>query len=379
MDVATHKKADLDMEIDSPTASLLGGASASSSSVSAPLLPKEEKLVLFGVLDISSWSEVNQATILAGGALSCSLLFAYLQEKVFLIPGFHFHGFMTLITTMTYCACAMVERIGTGDLERRALWRDYATLSLFTMAGMYFTNWSLTYVNYPTRILAKSSKVIPVMLVGMLLQGRFYSRLEYLSATILAAGIALFTMGDAYESPRFDVRGLVLISLGVFADAITANYEEAKFFRSNSCSQAEVMFYSSAFASVWTFITMLGSDELTSALAHASEHPEVVPSTVTFAILGYSSVIFILLLIKRFGATNAEIVKSCRKVFSIVISFVAFEKKVGRLHLIGGGLFALSVVLGVQIKAKKAAARREAARHLKDGQMDEKVYESVGA
>ena len=284
---------------------------------------------------------------------------------------------MTLLTTLTYCACAMVERIGTGDMERRAQWRDYATLSVFTMAGMYFTNWSLTYVNYPTRILAKSSKVIPVMIVGMLLQGRYYSRLEYLSATILAAGIALFTMGDAYESPRFDVRGLVLISLGVFADAITANYEEAKFFRSNSCSQAEVMFYSSAFASVWTLATMMGSNELFDALEHASKHTEVVPSTVTFAVLGYSSVIFILLLIKRFGATNAEIVKSCRKVFSIIISFAAFGKTVGRFHLIGGSLFALSVVLGVQIKAKKAAARREASRLQKDGVPEEQVYESV--
>ena len=83
------------------------------------------------------------------------------------------------------------------------------------------------------------------------------------------------------------------------------------------------------------------------------------------------------MLIKRFGATNAEIVKSCRKVFSIIISFAAFGKKVGNLHLIGGGLFALSVVLGVQIKAKKAAARREASRLHKDGHVDEVAYESV--
>jgi len=57
--------------------------------VTKPLLAavekKEEKLVLFGVLDITHWGETNQAIILAGGALACSLLFAYLQERVFLI------------------------------------------------------------------------------------------------------------------------------------------------------------------------------------------------------------------------------------------------------------------------------------------------------
>jgi hypothetical protein len=75
---------------------------------------EKQKLILFGLIDLTEWNETNQAIILAGGALMCSLSFAYMQEKVFLIPGFHYHGFMTLLTTLTYCACAMVERWFTG-------------------------------------------------------------------------------------------------------------------------------------------------------------------------------------------------------------------------------------------------------------------------
>lgn len=41
----------------------------------------KEKLVLFGVLDLTDWSENWQASVLAGGALVSSLGFAYLQEK----------------------------------------------------------------------------------------------------------------------------------------------------------------------------------------------------------------------------------------------------------------------------------------------------------
>jgi adenosine 3'-phospho 5'-phosphosulfate transporter B3 len=342
--------------------------------VSEPLVtsaPQKEKLIVFGLVDLTEWSENSQAAVLAGGALLSSLGFAYLQEKVFLIPGFHFHGFMTLLTTLTYMVCAFIERVGTGETHRRAPMRDYVQLSVWTMAGMYFTNWSLTYVNYPTRILAKSSKVIPVMIVGMIVQGRYYSRLEYLSAFILAAGITLFTMGDAYDSPRFDVRGLALISIGVFADAMTANFEEARLFRTHHCSQAEVMFFSSGFSAVWTLATMLGSDELFDAVAHARENTQVIVWTVLFASLGYSSVVFVLLLIKRFGATNAEIVKSCRKVFSIIISFLAFGKTVGHLHVLGGALFTLSVALGVHIKTRKMAAKREARKNRKDGVIEE--------
>ena len=83
--------------------------------------------------------------------------------------------------------------------------------------------------------------------------------------------------------------------------------------------------------------------------------------TAMFSTLGYCSVIFVLALIKRFGATNAEIVKSCRKVVSLVISMAAFGKPVTTMHLLGGLFFVGSIVMGVQIKAKKAAKKKAAA------------------
>jgi adenosine 3'-phospho 5'-phosphosulfate transporter B3 len=216
------------------------------------------------------------------------------------------------------------------------------------------------------------------MIVGMIVQGRYYTRMEYFSAFILAAGITLFTMGDAYDSPRFDIRGLILISIGVFSDAMTANFEEARLFRQHKCSQAEVMFYSSAFSAVWTLATMFSSNELFDAIEHAKDHPEVITWSVMSSSMGYSSVVFVLLLIKRFGATNAEIVKSCRKVLSIIISFLAFGKRIGNLHVLGGGLFTLSVVLGVHIKSKKMAAKREARKNRKDGVIEEEEEEFHG-
>lgn len=44
--------------------------------------------------------------------------------------------------------------------------------------GMYLTNAALMYLNYTTRIVAKSSKVIPTMLLGTLMQGRRWGRLH---------------------------------------------------------------------------------------------------------------------------------------------------------------------------------------------------------
>ena len=60
-----------------------------------------------------------------------------------------------------------------------------------------------------------------------------------------------------------------------------------------------------------------GTGELFVALEHSFLHPEVYLYTFVFSAMGYGSVVFVLLLIKTSGSTNAEIVKSCRKVFTI--------------------------------------------------------------
>jgi hypothetical protein len=46
------------------------------------------------------------------------------------------------------------------------------------MSGVYLTNWSVAYISYATRMVFKSSKVLPVMLVGAVMMGKRYSVAE---------------------------------------------------------------------------------------------------------------------------------------------------------------------------------------------------------
>ena len=267
---------------------------------------------------------------------------------------------MTLLTTLTYSACGFFEIFVSGEV-RKASFKSYITLAVFTLGGMLFTNWALSYLNYPMRVVFKSSKVIPVMLMGVLLQGKHYTKAEYATVFTLATAIVIFTLGDASESPKFSFIGIFLISIGVLFDAVTANYEEKHFFRKCQCSQGEVMAYSSIIGTSYLIVPMMYSGELGSALSHAFDHPEVFYMTVSFSALGYCGVAFILLLIKHFGATNAEIVKSCRKVCTIVLSYAAISKPFGKLHIIGGMLFVASIVMTIKVKGDKAKRRAAAA------------------
>lgn len=77
---------------------------------------------------------------------------------------------------------------------------------------------------------------------------------------------------------------------------------------------------------------------------------QVYYMTGAFSVMGYLSIVFVLLLIKLFNASVAEAVKSVRKVTTIIISFVAFSKPVSGMHALGFLLFVGSVLLGLKQK-----------------------------
>jgi UDP-galactose transporter B1 len=59
--------------------------------------------------------------------------------------------------------------------------------------GSSFGYYSLNYINYPLLLLAKSSKLVPVMLLSYVINGKRYSMGEVLSVVLISLGVALFS------------------------------------------------------------------------------------------------------------------------------------------------------------------------------------------
>ncbi len=76
------------------------------------------------------------------------------------------------------------------------------------------------------QVLAKSCKMIPVMLMGTLIGGKFYSSLEYGCAIMIAAGISIFAQQSSSKvisklvAPNAPL-GYGLCSLNLFFDGYT--------------------------------------------------------------------------------------------------------------------------------------------------------------
>jgi len=87
---------------------------------------------------------------------------------------------------------------------------------------MTASNEALGYTSYPTAVLAKSSKLIPNMAMGVLVERRDYSKREWLGATLITAGIIIFNFSRMKKNSREQENedtsyglSLLLFSLGM--------------------------------------------------------------------------------------------------------------------------------------------------------------------
>ena len=85
--------------------------------------------------------------------------------------------------------------------------KTYAILAFLTVGTLGFSNSSLKYLNYPTQVIFKSCKLIPVMIGGILIQKKEYKAIDYVASCCMCLGLLAFTLADSHISPTFSILG----------------------------------------------------------------------------------------------------------------------------------------------------------------------------
>ena len=90
---------------------------------------------------------------------------------------------------------------------------------------------ALKYVSFPTQVLAKSCKMVPVMLMGYLVSQRTYKPFEYLVAVAVTAGAMIFKLYETNDAPvqNTEFIGIVLIVAYMGCDSFTSNWQSKIF------------------------------------------------------------------------------------------------------------------------------------------------------
>nr|CAD7454045.1 unnamed protein product [Timema tahoe] len=204
--------------------------------------------------------------------------------------------------------------------------KTYLVLALLTLGTMGFSNSSLGYLNYPTQVIFKCCKLIPVLIGGILIQKKSYGLLDFLAAGSMCVGLTLFTLADSQMSPNFNTLGVMMISCALLCDAVIGNLQE-KSMKTYKATNTEVVLYSYSIGFVYLFIIMLVSGDLVKGILFCSKHPkETYGYGLLFSLSGYLGIQIVLTLVRTCGALAAATVTTCRKAVTIVISFIFFSK-----------------------------------------------------
>ncbi|KAK5973388.1 Adenosine 3'-phospho 5'-phosphosulfate transporter 2 [Trichostrongylus colubriformis] len=203
------------------------------------------------------------------------------------------------------------------------------------------------------KVIFKCCKLIPVLIGGIIIQGKRYGWLDLLAAVLMSIGLIMFTLADSSVSPNFDTRGYIMISGALLADAVIGNIQE-KNMKKYGGSSNEMVLYSYSIGSVYLFLFTILSGEFFSAFQFFLENPwKTYGYSVIFALFGYLGVNVVLTLIKVCGALVAVTVTTLRKALTITLSFILFSKPFTVDYVWAGLVILLAIYLNLYSKNKQ--------------------------
>jgi len=315
-----------------------------------PASPPPQAMVPFLFFDLSHLPRTSQFTILSTAVFVFYVMYGVVMEKLFLIPGLKKEGFfLTLVQFIFYTIMAKFEMLHKRQ-KRRIPLKTYALLAGATLTTMSLSNASLGYLNYPTQVVFKCCKLIPVLIGGIILQRKKFSIMDFVAAMSMCIGLAIFTLADSKLSPTFDSVGIGMLSVALIADAVVSNLQE-KSMKMHQALNAEVILYSYGIGTCYLLFFLILSGHLGSGIVSFATNPwQNYGLAFIFSLTGYLGMQVVLSLVRTFGAFVAVTVTSLRKALSVVISFVIFSKPFNLQYLAGGLIVVLGIYLNVASK-----------------------------
>ncbi|KAK4842864.1 hypothetical protein QYF36_000976 [Acer negundo] len=305
---------------------------------------EEQARSLFGI-SLSNRPKWHQFLICSSGFFFGYLINGICEEYVYNRLQFSYGWYFTFVQGFVYLVLIYLQGFTTKQMVNP--WKTYVKLSAVLMGSHGLTKGSLAFLNYPAQIMFKSTKVLPVMIMGAFIPGlrRKYPVHEYISALLLVVGLILFTLADAQTSPNFSVIGVLMISGALVMDSFLGNLQEAIFTMNPDTTQMEMLFCSTVVGLPFLLVPMILTGELFTAWNSCSQHLYIYGVLVFEAMATFVGQVSVLSLIAIFGAANTAMITTARKGVTLLLSYLIFTKPLTEQHGTGLLLIAMGVVL----------------------------------
>jgi solute carrier family 35 (UDP-galactose transporter), member B1 len=238
------------------------------------------------------------------------------------------------VTTSIYSSTAFIARWFFGEKPTSISKYQMLILSTTSISSTYTSVRSLRYVIYPVQVLFKSCKPVPVMIFGVIL-GKKYSLRKYVNVIIITSGVALFMSGGSSSSTggaaESTLIGAVMLTISLCFDGATGAYED-KLMGKDHVGPFDLMYNIQFGKAVISFLALVALNEL-SLFVRTLEDDVFVLTLLGFT--GALGQVFVFVTISKFGALNCALIGLCRKMLSLVLSFVLYGHTLNAIQSLG--------------------------------------------
>nr|XP_033773549.1 solute carrier family 35 member B1 [Geotrypetes seraphini] len=254
-------------------------------------------------------------------------------------------------------AWILIQFFDATRVDRTRSWL-YAACSLSYVGAMVSSNSALQFINYPTQVLGKSCKPIPVMLLGVTVLRKRYSLVKYLCVLLIVFGVALFmyrpNKGSSSGSEHVFGYGELLLLLSLTLDGLTGvsqDHMRAHFQTGSNHMMLHINLWSTLFLGAGIVL----SGEIWDFLSFAERYPSIINSILLFGLTSALGQTFIFMTVVYFGPLTCSIITTTRKFFTILASVIIFSNPISLMQWVG--TFLVFLGLGLDAKFGKASKK----------------------
>lgn len=218
---------------------------------------------------------------------------------------------------------------------------------------------SLKHVDYLAYLLAKSCKLIPVMLIHTLFYQTKFPLYKYLVAGSVTLGVAMFTLSSSSKSTKNSINdgknilGMCQLFGSMLLDGLTNSTQdqlfkvqkEAESSKKSSnlvkISGANLMCILNSLVCVSTLLYTLifkYDSEILYTLNFVTEYPTALMNILAFSLLGSIGQVFIFIILEKFDSLILVTATVTRKMISMILSVLLFGHYLNSLQWAGVGL-----------------------------------------
>jgi solute carrier family 35 (UDP-galactose transporter), member B1 len=312
-------------------------------------------------------SPVNKARQLlvgAAGIYGAYLYYGNVQEDLFRYrsvggTGFTYVWFLQVLESAVTIAIGYVGRKVCGGRDNLPV-TPFFKSGVSQLAAKALMSMSLAAgLSFPVVVLAKSAKIVPVMLGQLIMGGSSYTFRDYVFVFLIVCGTALLSAGNEQVPEGSDtVTGLVLIFLSLTADGFTGGLQKKlkRVTASMAPTTYDFLYYSHVAQFAAAVVICVVTGELWAAPAYLLANPAVWWCVLASCFCSAVGQCFIFYVISCFDPLVCTTITTTRKMLTVVLS-LSFKGH----DLTGSGCLGLVLAISallVEVEGKVAQYRK---------------------